>query len=111
MIIQTKLDVGDPITWINHTKTNKMVKCGFCNGSGRVQGNDNTIRYCPVCNGTKLIAETNDSEDSDTVRAIMINYVSDQPENYPEGPEIVYITTTNFAIREANIVIDREAEN
>lgn len=49
MNIKTKFDCGDKVLEIDKKRESIFIKCGFCDGIGRVVGADKNERICPEC--------------------------------------------------------------
>ena len=100
MNIEVKYDVGDKIN-LQFTHTlNEYENCSFCNGTGEIQGADNTILPCPRCNGQKRIRKTQIQMSTDTIRNIIVRYESE----HMTKPEILYQTINGATIQQEDVV-------
>ena len=100
MNIEIKYNIGDRIQWRNINETDQMETCSFCNGTGEVQGADNTILPCPKCHGLKITAVQNYTLKDDIIKNFSIEY---DPTNMAK-PKIYYLTQNSGYVN-SDIVI------
>ena len=99
MIIKTKYNINDLIHYkvIDQEIGGKEIKCDFCNGSGKIQGNNQIILDCPVCHGKATVYEPVYYEGTYPVKEINIVYKSASM----GSPEIIYRCSNGMLINEA----------
>lgn len=62
MILDIVYAVGDNVNYIKHTGMLHSEVCGFCAGSGTIEGHDGRIITCPICDGKGNIETDNRSK-------------------------------------------------
>lgn len=100
MNIEMKYNIGDHIQWRIGNTTEQMEICSFCNGTGEVQGADNTILPCPKCKGFKQTRVLSYQFYDDIIKNFSIIYV---PEEMVK-PQISYLTQNNNYVSEEIII-------
>lgn len=103
MLIDVKYEVGDHINFLADTIYNTIrEKCGFCNGTGKIQGNDHTIMICPKCNGKRTLPKIEYSVVED---AIIENIDVSYNTHNNAGVRVTYYTSKGGTLAE-NVVED-----
>ncbi len=108
MTIEVKYDVGDNITWMHKKKLNELVKCEFCNGSGKIEGNNLNVIPCPVCAGTGKTQKVELEKKTDKVYNIFVHYDTESP-GYIK-PVVRYMTAYQ-QVDQDDIIPESESEN
>lgn len=70
MVIDTKYNIGDNISWKENIILPEMQNCSFCNATGKIQGHDNRVITCPICNGLKKEHKTRTVNQSGKIQGI-----------------------------------------
>lgn len=95
MTINIKYDIGDTVKWEKAIQNNeKIIKCNFCNGTGKVQGSDKSVLPCPRCYGKRTVPETEILKGEGIVQDFRVLYDTTMMKEFPNGPKILYYTTT-----------------
>ena len=77
MKIETKFNIGDKVEYkIGVRNGRELVPCTFCDGSGKISGYDNSVSFCPVCNGRGKVPALSYREGAGIIQNIRVEYDS-----------------------------------